>query len=71
VGLSDRCFSAAGKVPVGQTPSLRAASLATPILDSVDDDGEITIVAARSRGAIGAADRAALARAVRSCAGPL
>src|SRR5580693_247718 len=46
------------------TPSSRAASLAAPVLGSANDDSEVTIVAARSRGAIDAADQAALARVI-------
>jgi putative drug exporter of the RND superfamily len=46
------------------TPSSRAASLAAPILGSTNDNSEVTIVAARSAGAIDAADQAALARVI-------
>jgi RND superfamily putative drug exporter len=44
------------------TPSSRAASLAAPVLGSINDNSEVTIVAARAGGAIDAADEAALAR---------
>jgi RND superfamily putative drug exporter len=45
-------------------PSSRAATLATPILGSVNNTSQITIVAARSGAAISAADQAAVARIV-------
>ena len=48
------------------TPSSRAASLATPILGSVNSNSEITIVAARSGAPISAADQTALARVIAS-----
>ena len=46
------------------TPSSRAASLATPILGSISDNSEVTIVAQRASGPIGVTDQAALARVV-------
>jgi RND superfamily putative drug exporter len=46
------------------TPSSRAASLAAPILGSVNNNSEVTIVAEHAGGAIDAADQAALARVI-------
>jgi RND superfamily putative drug exporter len=42
------------------TPSSQAATLAAPILGSINNNSEITIIAARSAGAITPADQAAL-----------
>src|SRR5580692_6123553 len=43
-------------------PSSRAAALAAPLLGSINDNSEVTVIAARRSGALDASDLAALTR---------
>ena len=46
------------------TPSSKAAALATPILGSVSDNSEVTIVAAREKGQLTTADQTTIAKVI-------
>ncbi len=48
------------------TPSSKAATLASPVLGSINNNSRVTVVAVRAGGTLGAADQAALARVVAS-----